>query len=88
MMERILPQKRLKMPGPLNKADIRQALVTLKMPEVIEHMKDDTISFSKDYRESQFDLWMEQLYYNATIGETRPDYCLAGHHKNNRFRTP
>ena len=58
--------------GTLNKADIRQGLVTLQMPEVVEHMKDDTISFSKDYRESQFDLWMEQLYYNATLGETRP----------------
>jgi branched-chain amino acid transport system substrate-binding protein len=58
--------------GTLNKTDTTQALSVLNMPEIIEHMKDDTISFSKDYRESQFDLWMEQLYYNTTIGETRP----------------
>ena len=46
--------------GTLNKADIRQALVDLMMPQVIESMKDGTISFSKDFRESQFDHWMEQ----------------------------
>ena len=35
-------------------------------------MKDQTITFSPDFRESSFDLWMEQLSLNATAGETRP----------------
>jgi len=58
--------------GTTDKAKVRQALVDLNMPQIIEAMKGGTISFSKDYRESQFDLWMEQLSYNATIGECRP----------------
>ncbi|MFA5346851.1 MAG: ABC transporter substrate-binding protein [Methanoregula sp.] len=58
--------------GTTDKATVRQALVDLKMPQIIEVMKDQTISFSPDFRESTFDLWMEQLSYNATLGETRP----------------
>jgi branched-chain amino acid transport system substrate-binding protein len=58
--------------GTTDKATVRQALVDLNMPQVIEAMNGGTISFSKDFRESQFDLWMEQLAYNQTIGESRP----------------
>ncbi|MFZ0034702.1 MAG: ABC transporter substrate-binding protein, partial [Sedimentisphaerales bacterium] len=58
--------------GTTDKTAVRQALVDLKMPQVVEAMKGQTISFSPDFRESTFDLWMEQLSYNATIGETRP----------------
>jgi branched-chain amino acid transport system substrate-binding protein len=74
--------------GTLTKADTRQALVDLKMPQIIQYMKDDTISFSKDYRESQFDLWMEQLYYNATIGETRPTVVWPDNIKTKDFVLP
>ncbi|MDD3137341.1 MAG: ABC transporter substrate-binding protein, partial [Methanoregula sp.] len=58
--------------GTTDKATVRQVLITMKMPQVIEAMKDGTISFSNEYRESQFDLWMEQLAYNPAIGECRP----------------
>jgi branched-chain amino acid transport system substrate-binding protein len=58
--------------GTTDKAAVRQALIDLEMPQIIEAMKDQTCSFSSDFRESTFDLWMEQLAYNATIGETRP----------------
>jgi len=58
--------------GTTDKAKVRQALITMTMPQVIEAMKDGTISFTKDFRESQFDLWMEQLAYNSAIGECRP----------------
>jgi branched-chain amino acid transport system substrate-binding protein len=59
--------------GTTDKVAVRQALVDLNMPQVIEAMKGETISFSKDFRESQFDLWMEQLAFNQTIGECRPN---------------
>jgi branched-chain amino acid transport system substrate-binding protein len=59
--------------GTTDKAAVRQALVDLNMPQVIEAMKGGTISFSKDFRESRFDLWMEQLAFNQTIGECRPN---------------
>jgi branched-chain amino acid transport system substrate-binding protein len=58
--------------GTLDKAAVVRALAGLKMPQNLEAMKDGTISFTPDYREAQFDLWMEQLFYNQTLGETRP----------------
>jgi branched-chain amino acid transport system substrate-binding protein len=74
--------------GTTDKAAVRQALVTLKMPQVIEAMKDKTISFSPDFRESTFDLWMEQLSYNATIGETRPSIVWPDNLKTTNFVLP
>ena len=59
--------------GTTDKAAVRQALAGLKMPQVIEAMKDQTISFSPDFRESTFNLWMEQLAFNQTLGESRPN---------------
>ncbi|MDD1689236.1 MAG: ABC transporter substrate-binding protein [Methanoregula sp.] len=44
--------------GTTDKATVRQALVDLKMPQAVEAMKDQTISFSPDFRDSGFDLWM------------------------------
>ncbi|MFA4849054.1 MAG: ABC transporter substrate-binding protein [Methanoregula sp.] len=74
--------------GTTDKATVRQALVNLKMPQVIEAMKDQTISFSPDFRESNFDLWMEQLAYNATIGETRPAIVWPDNLKTTDFTLP
>ena len=74
--------------GTTDKAAVRQALVTLKMPQVIEAMKDQTISFSPDFRESGFDLWMEQLSYNATAGETRPSIVWPDNLKTTDFVLP
>jgi branched-chain amino acid transport system substrate-binding protein len=74
--------------GTTEKATVRQALVDLRMPQVIEAMKDKTISFSPDFRESTFDLWMEQLVYNATIGETRPVIVWPDNLKTTDFVLP
>jgi len=74
--------------GTLSKADIRQALVNTSHMQVVEYMKNDTIFFSKDFRESNFDLWMEQLYYNATIGETRPTVVWPDNIKTTDFVLP
>lgn len=62
----------IKNAGTTDKAAVRQALVDLSMPQVIEAMKDGKISFTSDFRESQFDLWMEQLAYDQSAGECRP----------------
>ena len=74
--------------GTTDKATVRQALVNLNMPQVIEAMKNQTISFSPDFRESSFDLWMEQLSYNATIGETRPSIVWPDNLKTTDFVLP
>jgi branched-chain amino acid transport system substrate-binding protein len=74
--------------GTTNKAAVRQALVDLKMPQIIEAMKDKTISFSPDFRESSFDLWMEQLSYDATLKETRPAIVWPDDLKTKDFTLP
>jgi branched-chain amino acid transport system substrate-binding protein len=74
--------------GTTDKAAVKQALVDLKMPQIIEAMKNQTISFSPDFRESSFDLWMEQLAINATAGETRPAIVWPDNLKTTDFTLP
>jgi branched-chain amino acid transport system substrate-binding protein len=74
--------------GNTDKATVRQALIDLEMPQVVEAMKDQTCSFSPDFRESVFDLWMEQLAFNATLGETRPAIVWPDNLKTTEFVLP
>ncbi len=74
--------------GTTDKATVKQALVDLKMPQIIEPMKGQTISFSPDFRESTFDLWMEQLAFNTTAGETRPAIVWPDNLKTTDFILP
>jgi len=74
--------------GTLSKTDITKALDDLSMPQIIEAMKVTTISFSPDFRESSFDLWMEQLSYNSTLGETRPSIVWPDNLKTTDFILP
>jgi len=74
--------------GTTDKTAVRNALASLKMPQVIEPMKDQTIAFSTDFRESGFDLWMEQLAFNQTLGETRPFIVWPDNLKTTEFVLP
>jgi branched-chain amino acid transport system substrate-binding protein len=74
--------------GTTDKTAVKQALMGLKMPQVIEAMKDQTISFSPDFRESTFDLWMEQLSYNSTLTQTRPAIVWPDNLKTTEFTLP
>ena len=74
--------------GTTDKATVRQALVNLNMPQIIEAMKGGNISFSSDFRESQFDLWMEQLTFNSTISECRPNIVWPDNLKVTGFTFP
>jgi branched-chain amino acid transport system substrate-binding protein len=74
--------------GTTDKAAVKQALADLKMPQVIHAMKDKNISFSPNFRESSFDLWMEQLSYNATLSETRPTIVWPDNLKTTEFVLP
>jgi len=51
-------------------------------------MKNMTISFSPEFRESSFDLWMEQLSFNSTLGETRPSIVWPDNLKTTDFFLP
>lgn len=58
--------------GSLDKAEIREALNTIELPQRIEAMKGGVIKFSSDYRESKFELYMQQLVWDDSASETRP----------------
>jgi branched-chain amino acid transport system substrate-binding protein len=74
--------------GTLNKDQVRDALATIQMPQMVENMKNQTIDFSPDYRESKFALTMEQLYWNESIKETRPKIVWPHNLKEASFVLP
>ena len=74
--------------GTLDKAAVRDALANLQMPQMVEAMKDGTITFSKDYREVQFSLFMEQLIWDAQAGEVRPKIVWPDNLKETDFVLP
>jgi len=74
--------------GTLNKTGIRDALAEIQMPQMVENMKNQTISFSPDYRESKFDLTMEQLFWDGSVNETRPKIVWPANLKETSFVLP
>lgn len=74
--------------GTLNKTQVRQAIGNLQMPQMVEAMQNQTISFSRDFRESKFDLTMEQLHWNETLKETRPQIVWPASLKEADFVLP
>jgi branched-chain amino acid transport system substrate-binding protein len=58
--------------GTRDKPAVIEALRTLNMPEIIEAMEGGAITFSPDFRESKFKLYMEQLRWNETEQAVRP----------------
>ncbi len=78
----------IKNAGSLDKGAVREALVNLEMPQQIEAMEGGVISFSPDYRESKFKLYMEQLIWDDSIGETRPKIVWPDSVKETDFVLP
>ncbi|MDD1712572.1 MAG: ABC transporter substrate-binding protein [Methanoregulaceae archaeon] len=74
--------------GTLNKTQVRDAIGNLQMPQMVEAMQNQTISFSRDFRESKFDLTMEQLRWNETLKETRPEIVWPASLKETDFELP
>jgi len=74
--------------GTLDKTAVRDALASLSMPEIVEAIKDGTISFSKDYREVQFSLFMEQLIWDPSVNEVRPKIVWPDNLKVTEFVLP
>jgi branched-chain amino acid transport system substrate-binding protein len=78
----------IKNAGSLDKEKVREALVNLEMPQQIEAMESGVISFSQNYRESKFELYMEQLIWDDSIGETRPKIVWLDSVKETNFVLP
>jgi len=74
--------------GTLDQAKITDAIARISMPQMVEAMKAQTINFSPDYRESKFELYMEQLFWNETAKETRPEIVWPANLKETDFVLP
>ncbi len=74
--------------GTLNKTAVKTAIANLQMPQLVEAMQGQTINFSKDFRESKFDLTMEQLVWDPAVNETRPKIVSPANLKETDFVLP
>lgn len=74
--------------GTRDKAKVTEALDALVMPQYIEAMKNSVITFTDDYREAKFDLFMEQLVWNEAADELRPVIVWPDHMKETSFVLP
>ena len=74
--------------GTRDKAAVVPALNNLEMPQIIEVMQNGVITFTDDYREARFELYMEQLYWNETVNGLRPVIVWPDHLKQGDFVLP
>lgn len=74
--------------GTLEKTAVRDALNELERPQMIEAMKDSTIAFSEEFRESKFELYMAQLIWDESVDETRPVIVWPDSLKETDFAIP
>jgi branched-chain amino acid transport system substrate-binding protein len=74
--------------GTTDKAAVRDSLAEIVMPQMIEVMQDGTIKFSTDFRESKFDLYMQQLVWDASVSQTRPKIVWPADVKEAEFVLP
>jgi branched-chain amino acid transport system substrate-binding protein len=58
--------------GTLDKAKVAESLKSVSMDHILEAMKGGKITFSPDYHESEFNLFVSQLTMDKTTGEPRP----------------
>jgi len=74
--------------GTLDKTQVKNALSQLSMPQMVEAMTGGNITFSKQYREAPFELYMEQLYFVPSLNECRPTIVWPDDLKAGTFVLP
>ena len=74
--------------GTVDKEKVRAALAEIEMPQIVEAMENGVITFSPDYRESTFELYMQQLIWDESVGETRPKIVWPESVKETDFVLP
>jgi branched-chain amino acid transport system substrate-binding protein len=74
--------------GTLEKTAVRDALAGIRMPQKVEAIKDGFITFSPDYREVQFELFVSQLFWDEQAGECRPRIVWPDNLKETGFVLP
>lgn len=78
----------IKNAGTVDKEKVRAALAEIEMPQMVEAMQNGVITFSPDYRESKFELYMQQLIWDESVGETRPKIVWPDSVKETEFVLP
>ncbi len=74
--------------GSLDKAKIRDALESIELPQRVEPMRDGVTKFSADYHEAKFDLFVEQLSWDDSVGECRSKIVWPSALKETDFVLP
>jgi branched-chain amino acid transport system substrate-binding protein len=74
--------------GTVDKAKVRDALAAIELPQMVEAMLDGKITFTPDFRESKFELYMQQLIWDNVVGETRPKIVWPDSVKETEFVLP
>jgi len=74
--------------GSLDKEAVKAALAETDLPEMIEAMVGGRITFTEDFRESKFQLYMSQLIWDDSAGECRPKIVWPDQLKEQDFQLP
>jgi branched-chain amino acid transport system substrate-binding protein len=74
--------------GTLDKAAVTSAIQKVTVSQMVEAMQNGQITFTPDYRESKFKLYMEQLYMDPTANEPRPKIVWPSSLKETDFVLP
>ncbi len=74
--------------GSTDRAALLSAIGSIQVPEMVESMKNGTISFGNQYRESQFNLFMEQLHWDPATQTLRPKIVWPAELKETEFQLP
>lgn len=78
----------VKKAGTVDKAQVRDALAAIALPQMVEGMQGGVITFTPDFRESKFELYMQQLIWDGSVGETRPEIVWPASVKESEFVLP
>jgi branched-chain amino acid transport system substrate-binding protein len=74
--------------GTLNKVKIAESLKTTSAEPILEAMKGGKITFTPDYHESKFELFVSQLTNSTSAGEQRPRIVWPNSLKQTEFVLP
>jgi branched-chain amino acid transport system substrate-binding protein len=74
--------------GATDRPALLAAIGSVQVPEMVESMEGGKISFANQYHESQFNLFMEQLSWDAAKQELRPKIVWPAALKETEFKIP
>ena len=74
--------------GTLNKTQVRDAIARVDLPQMVMSMQTGRITFTNDFRESKFNLYMEQLLWDKTANALRPKIVWPANLQEVSFELP